>query len=448
MQTDWQIKGKSLMKISVFGLGYVGTVSAACLAAAGHRVIGVDKNETKVELVASGNSPIVEEGVAPLIAKAVSAGVLSATTSVDAAISDAEVSIVCVGTPSQSNGALNLQYISEVCSQIGSALSRADNIHVVVIRSTMLPGSIQNTVIPALESSSQLQVGKDFGLCINPEFLREGSAVSDYYNPPKTVIGEFDTHSGDVVCQLYKNIDAPLIRTSIEIAEMTKYVDNSWHALKVAFANEIGAISKKLGMDSHQLMDIFIQDKKLNISPAYLKPGFAFGGSCLPKDLRAINYLAKINDLDTPILRSVLPSNRVHIDRAIDLLQSGSKKLGFLGLSFKAGTDDLRESPVVEVVERLLGKGFDIKIYDRNVSLAKIVGANREFLLNRIPHISSLLEDNIEDVIEHADNLILGNNDAEFLKIVQDFPKGKRCIDLVRITDDFPDESWYEGIAW
>lgn len=436
------------MKISVFGLGYVGTVSAACLAAAGHRVIGVDKIKTKVDIVASGNSPIVEDGVGPLITKAVAAGVLSATDSVDAAISESDVSIVCVGTPSQSNGALNLQHVAEVCSQIGSALRQAARSHVVVIRSTMLPGSIRNTVMPALEKDSGLRVGKDFGLCINPEFLREGSAVSDYYNPPKTVIGEFDTHSGDVVCELYEGIDAPLIRTSIEIAEMTKYVDNSWHALKVAFANEIGAISKEIGIDSHRLMDIFVQDIKLNISPAYLKPGFAFGGSCLPKDLRAINYLAKSNDLDTPILRSVLPSNRVHIDRAIDLLQSGPKKLGFLGLSFKAGTDDLRESPVVEVVERLLGKGFDIKIYDRNVSLAKIVGANREFLLTHIPHISSLLEDDIEDVIEHADTLILGNNDDEFLKVVQSFPKGKRCIDLVRIAAEMPNEPWYEGIAW
>ena len=297
------------MKISVFGLGYVGTVSAACLAAAGHRVIGVDKSKSKVDLVAAGTSPIIEDGVASLIATAVSGGALSTTASVDAAISESEVSIVCVGTPSQSNGALDLQHISEVCSQIGSALRKMVQFHVVVIRSTMLPGSIRNTVIPALESSSGLRVGKDFGLCINPEFLREGAAVSDYYNPPKTVIGEFDTRSGDIVCKLYENIDAPLIRTSIEIAEMTKYVDNSWHALKVAFGNEIGAISKKLGIDSHKLMDIFIQDKKLNISPVYLTPGFAFGGSCLPKDLRAINYLAKSNDLDTPILRSVLPSN-------------------------------------------------------------------------------------------------------------------------------------------
>ncbi len=436
------------MKISVFGLGYVGTVSAACLAAAGHRVIGVDNNEAKVELVAAGKSPIIEDGVDSLVAEAVSAGVLSATGSVDAAISETDVSIVCVGTPSQTNGALNLQHITEVCSQIGSALKDSARFHVVVIRSTMLPGSIRNTVIPALESTSRLRVGKDIGLCINPEFLREGSAVADYYDPPKTVIGEIDKRSGDIVCHLYEDIDAPLIRTSVEIAEMTKYVDNSWHALKVAFANEIGAISKKIGIDSHPLMDIFVQDKKLNISPVYLKPGFAFGGSCLPKDLRAINYLAKINDLDTPILRSILPSNRVHIDRAINLLQSGSKKLGFLGLSFKAGTDDLRESPVVEVVERMLGKGFDIKIYDRNVSLAKLVGANREFLLNSIPHISSLLEDNIEDVIEHADTLILGNNDPEFVKFAHDIPQGKRCVDLVRIADDLPNESWYEGIAW
>lgn len=436
------------MRISIFGLGYVGTVSAACLAAAGHRVIGVDKNPTKVDLIDNGQSPIVEDGVGPLISEAVSAGNLSATTSVDTAIAESEISIVCVGTPSKSNGALNLDHISEVCSQIGTALKGEDRFHVVVIRSTMLPGSIRDVVIPALENSSGLSIGKDIGLCINPEFLREGAAVSDYYNPPKTVVGEIDMRSGDVVCKLYEDIDAPLVRTSIEIAEMTKYVDNSWHALKVAFANEIGAISKKVGIDSHRLMDIFVQDTKLNISPVYLRPGFAFGGSCLPKDLRAINYLAKSNDLDTPILRSVLPSNRVQIDRAIDILQSGSKTLGFLGLSFKAGTDDLRESPIVEVVERLLGKGFDIKIYDKNVSLAKLVGANREFLLNRIPHISSLLEDNIQDVIDHADTLVLGNNDPEFRRFSQTLPEGKRCVDLVRITDELPGEPWYEGIAW
>jgi len=436
------------MKISVFGLGYVGTVSAVCLAAGGHRIIGIDKNDTKVGLIAEGKSPIVEEGVGPLVSKAVSDGLLTATDDVDAAIADTELSIVCVGTPSQKNGALNLQYISEVCTQIGAALKGTSRYHVVVIRSTMLPGSIRNTVIPALEAASGLRVGKDIGLCINPEFLREGSAVFDYYNPPKTVVGEIDTRSGDMVCQLYEGIDAPLIRTSIEIAEMTKYVDNCWHALKVAFANEVGAISKKLGIDSHSVMEIFVQDKKLNISPAYLKPGFAFGGSCLPKDLRALNYLAKSNDIDTPILRSVLPSNRVHVDRAIDMLQSGPKRLGFLGLSFKAGTDDLRESPVVEVVERLLGKGFDIKIYDRNVSLARLVGANRDFLLHRIPHVSSLLEERIEDVIQHADTVVIANNDPEFKELALNFPPEKRCVDLVRICDDVLDETWYEGVAW
>jgi len=301
------------MRISVFGLGYVGAVTAACLAKAGNRVIGVDPNSTKTDLVGKGHSPIIEDGVGKMISDAVAKGLLSATNDAAAAISDSDISMVCVGTPSKKNGDLDLTYIKRVCEEIGAELARKDTYHVVVVRSTMLPGSTRSVVIPALESSSGKTAGVDFGVCVNPEFLREGSAVFDYYNPPKTVIGEQDSRGGDIVEALYAGLEAPLIREKIEVAEMTKYVDNSWHALKVAFGNEVGSICKAIGIDSHDVMNVFMQDTKLNISTAYLLPGFAFGGSCLPKDLRAINYKAKGLDIDVPVLRSVLPSNRVQI---------------------------------------------------------------------------------------------------------------------------------------
>jgi len=437
------------MKISVFGLGYVGAVTAACLADAGHTVIGVDPNKTKTDLVNSGQAPIIEKDVSQMIKDAVSAGHLTATDDSTLAIRSSDISLVCVGTPSQQNGDLDLQYIERVCEEIGAAISQKDTFHVVVIRSTMLPGSTRSTVIPALERSSGKKAGDSFGVCVNPEFLREGTAVYDYRNPPKTVIGEQDAESGDPMVEIYAHLDAPLIRSSIEVAEMTKYVDNSWHATKVAFGNEVGAICKAVGVDSHDVMNIFMQDQKLNISSAYLLPGFAFGGSCLPKDLRAINYKAKSLDLDVPLLRSVLPSNRVHIDRAIDMVTSvGNKKLSILGLSFKAGTDDLRESPIVEITERLLGKGYDIQIYDENVELARLTGTNRDFLLNHIPHISNLLVNDIDQVLEHGETIIVGNSAAEFAAIIEGMGDDKHIIDLVRISKVLPQERNYDGIAW
>ena len=300
-----------------------------------------------------------------------------------------------------------------------------------------------------LEFFSRKQNDKDFGVCINPEFLREGTAVWDYYNPPKTVIGQQDSRSGSIAASLYDGLTAPLLHTTIEVAEMIKYVDNSWHALKVAFGNEIGAICKAVGVDSHAVMDVFVQDRKLNISDTYLRPGFAFGGSCLPKDLRAINYRAKSLDIDVPLLRSVLPSNRVHIDRAIDMVTSaGGKKVSILGLSFKAGTDDLRESPVLEVAERLLGKGFDLRIFDRNVELAKLMGANRDYLLNHIPHISNLLSDDLEKVLNHGDTIIIGNMSPDFAAAIRNLDTSKHIVDLVRISESPPDSDHYNGIAW
>ena len=437
------------MRISVFGLGYVGAVTAACLAKAGYKVIGVDPNPTKTDLVGNGHSPIIEEGVENMISDAVTNGLLSATNEVAAAISDSDISMICVGTPSQKNGDLDLTYIKRVCEEIGAELARKDEYHVVVVRSTMLPGSTRSVVIPALERSSGKTAGVDFGVCTNPEFLREGSAVFDYYNPPKTVIGEQDSRGGDMVEALYAGIDAPVFREKIEVAEMIKYVDNSWHALKVAFGNEIGSICKAIGIDSHDVMNVFMQDTKLNISTNYLLPGFAFGGSCLPKDLRAINYKAKGLDIDVPVLRSVLPSNRVQIDRALEMIRAkGSKKLSILGLSFKAGTDDLRESPIVEITERLLGKGYDIQIFDRNVELARLTGTNKDFLLNAIPHISNLLVDDIQSVIQHGDIIVIGNASPEFPDALSDIDANKHLIDLVRIPEELASRGNYDGIAW
>jgi GDP-mannose 6-dehydrogenase len=350
------------MKISVFGLGYVGAVSVGCLAKDGHSVIGVDPNETKVDLINAGQSPIVEAEIGDIVATSVASGLLTATMEPASAVHETELSLVCVGTPSNTNGSLDLRYVRAVCKDIGAALAAKSDRHTVVIRSTMLPGSMREVVIPFLEEHSGKRAGTDFGVCNNPEFLREGSAVYDYYNPPKTIIGELAAGDGDLLGTLYASLPAPLIRVSVDTAEMVKYVDNAWHALKVGFANEIGNLCKEMHLDGQQVMSIFCQDKKLNLSSYYLKPGFAFGGSCLPKDLRALNYKAGRLDLSVPILSSILPSNAVQIQRAFDtVLAKGSKRVGVLGFSFKAGTDDLRESPIVELIERLLGKGFDVR---------------------------------------------------------------------------------------
>ncbi len=368
-------------------------------------MIGVDPVQTKVDIINRGQSPIIEAEIGDIIAASVRAKRLRATTSVAEAVRDTDLSFVCVGTPSQTNGNLDFRYIRRVCEEIGQSLKNKSTRHTVVIRSTILPGTMRNIVIPILEENSGKKAGADFGVCNNPEFLREGSAVKDFHQPPKTVIGEIDKASGDTLASIYTKLDAPLIRTDVETAEMVKYVDNSWHALKIGFANEIGNLCKAFGIDAHAVMKIFCEDKKLNISPAYLLPGFAFGGSCLPKDLRALGYQAKVHDLQLPILNSILPSNEMQIARGLQLIMDkGQRKVGILGFSFKAGTDDLRESPVIEVIERLLGKGYELRIYDKNVNLASLVGANRDFILNRIPHISKLMVDGIDAVLDHAAN--------------------------------------------
>ena len=438
------------MKIAVFGLGYVGVVSAACLARDGHSVVGVDPNALKVELLRQSKSPIVEPGLEELIAAAVTAGRLVAGADPAAAVTQSEVLIVCVGTPGQPNGSLDLGFVRRVVQQIGEQLARASAYKVVVIRSTLLPGSMQNVVIPILEEASRLRAGKDFGVCINPEFLREGSAIYDYDHPPKTVIGAADERATALVRELYAALSAPLILTDLRTAEMVKYIDNSWHALKVTFANEVGRLCKAMGVDSRLAMRLFCMDTKLNISSTYLRPGFAFGGSCLPKDVRALAYQGRLLDVDTPVLSSILASNQLHIAHALAMIRAtGRRRVGLLGLSFKEGTDDLRESPVVTLAEQLIGKGYELAVYDRNVRLASLTGANREYILNQIPHIGRLMVDRPEQLLEQSDVVVIAS--AEFAPLLEQLPKGKSVIDLVGSWNSSADAARpesYAGIAW
>lgn len=436
-------------RLSIFGLGYVGCVSAACFAKAGHQVIGVDVNPVKIEIINTGKSPIVEEGIAELIGDVVKSGRLRATTDSRQAILDSDLSLVCVGTPSNPNGSLDLRHVEQVCREIGLALRTKAERHTVVIRSTMLPGTVEDRVIPALEETSGKKAVRDFGICINPEFLREGSSLKDFDAPPFTLIGADDDATALAVRELYTKIEAPVFVTSLKTAEMVKYVCNCFHALKVTFANEVGNICKALEIDSHEVMRIFCQDTKLNLSSYYLKPGFAFGGSCLPKDLRAINYKAKELDIEVPVLSAILPSNRQQIERAVNLvLRTGKKKVGVLGFSFKAGTDDLRESPMVILIETLIGKGLELAIYDRDVSLAKLFGANKDYIQREIPHISKLMRESVEGVLNDSEVVIIGNKGEEFCSITNQLSNNQQLIDLVRLFDGKTSDGAYEGICW
>jgi GDP-mannose 6-dehydrogenase len=379
----------------------------------------------------------------------VSSGRLNATSDGEKAVADTEISLICVGTPSLENGNLNISTVKHVCREIGTAMTKKKGKHFVVIRSTVLPGTLYNLIIPTLEKAVGGVVGERFGLAHNPEFLREGAALNDFRHPPKTVIGATDTETGSRTAALYARIDAPLFLTSIEVSEMVKYVANVWHATKICFANEIGNICKAQQVDSHAVMDIFAQDKKLNISAAYLKPGFAFGGSCLPKDTRALAYRAKELDLDLPLIGSILPSNQQQIERAIRIITARQKKrISVLGFSFKAGTDDLRESPIVELIERLIGKGYDLRLYDLNVSLAALVGTNRDYILNVIPHISNLLVETIDAALEHAELVVIGNHAPEFEKVPKLLRAEQLLIDLVRLKNSSHLGECYEGINW
>ncbi len=438
-----------MSNISIFGLGYVGAVSLACLADNGHRLIGVDVNPLKANIINEGRSPIIEAGLNELMKKGVDSGSIRAIMDSREAVHSTELSIICVGTPSNSNGSLDLNYVEKVAQEIGRALADKKEYHVVILRSTVLPGTTEELLIPTLEQASGKKCGVDFGVCFNPEFLREGTSIKDFYNPPFTVIGAEDGKVAEVVQDLYGALEAPLRVTSIRVAEMIKYTCNTFHALKVTFANEIGNICKESGIDSHKVMEIFCLDTKLNLSPYYLKPGFAFGGSCLPKDLRALTYLSRHYDLNLPVLESILPSNERQVDRAYRLVtQAGSKKVGVLGFSFKAGTDDLRESPIVELIERLIGKGYEIQVYDRNVSLANLHGANRAYIEKEIPHIAQLMCDTVETVIDGSDVIVIGNNSPEFQNIQTRYNGRHVTIDLVRIAGEKTSTEQYQGICW
>jgi GDP-mannose 6-dehydrogenase len=438
------------MNVSVFGLGYVGSVSAACFAEDGHTVVGVDVNPGKIGSLNAGRSPIVEKGLDDLIRDNVANGRLRATTNTAEAVRDSDISLICVGTPSRKNGSLDLAYLERVAEQVGEALKDKASYHVVVVRSTVLPGTTHEVVIPALERTSGKKYGTGFGVTVNPEFLREGTAIHDFRHPPLTLVGHNYTSDAEPTKALYGRVDAPIETTTIRTAEMMKYASNTWHALKVSFANEIGNVCKRVGIDSHEVMNIFCKDEKLNLSSYYMKPGFAFGGSCLPKDVRALQYRAKEVDVDMPVIESILGSNRLQIEHAIDMVvQSGHKRVGLLGFSFKAGTDDLRESPIVILAEALLGKGYALKIYDRNVSLARLVGANREYIEHQIPHLSSLLCETVDEVIDASDVIVVGNAAPEFAEAVTRCRPEQTVIDLVRLPIDRAEvAARYEGICW
>lgn len=438
------------MRVSVFGLGYVGAVSCGCFANDGFEVIGVDVSPTKVAMMNEGRSPIVEERIGDLLATAVRDGRLRATTDVADAVLGSDLSVVSVGTPGSANGRISLDAVGRVSTQIGEAIARKRGRHLVVVRSTVLPGSVRGTVVPALERASGRTLGDDLGVCFNPEFLREGSSVEDHYNPPYTLIGSWNAKDGEQAASLYTKVAAPIHHVSVETAEMVKYACNAFHALKITFANEVGMLAQACQVDSRAVMSLVCADTKLNISPKYLMPGFAFGGSCLPKDLRALLYRAREADVELPMTRSILTSNRHQIDRAIETVVALKKRrVSLLGISFKAGTDDLRESPLVTLAEALIGKGLDVRIYDSEVSLARLVGANKEYIEREIPHIASLLVNDLEAVIAHGEILIVGNGAAAFRTLSAHCRQGQVVFDLAGIPGlkDTPGIE-YRGVTW
>jgi len=436
------------MNISVFGLGYVGAVSCGCLAKEGHRVIGVDVNQKKVDLINNKTAPILEKDLDTLIRVAVEKGLLQATTDTLSAIEGSELSIICVGTPSMINGNINLSYIFNVCEEIGNALKNKKSFHSVVIRSTVSPGTLQNCV-QIIEDISGKTHNKDFGLANNPEFLREGAAIHDYFNPPYIIIGSHCEQSVRQLKEMYSTIDCPVYVLKPEESEMIKYANNNFHALKITFANEIGNICKSLGIDSHVVMDIVAKDTKLNLSPYYLKPGFAFGGSCLPKDVRGLIYNARMRDIKTPMLSSLLESNDCQVQHGMNLvLQTGKKKIGVLGIAFKPGTDDLRESPLISLIEQLIGKGFELALYDSNVILSNLTGKNKEYISAHLPHVSKLLKQSIAEVLSTSEVLVIGTKDAEFANIFEKVSPSQVIIDLVRLDKSRTTKENYVGICW
>jgi GDP-mannose 6-dehydrogenase len=419
-------------RVGVFGVGYVGSVMAACLASAGHDVTGVDTNAAKVESLNEGHCLIIEPGLEEIIAAEHQTGRLRATSNALEAVRNTDISFVCVGTPSLRAGKLDLTSVERVCEEIGAGLAATERWHTVVIRSTVLPGTIESVVIPTLERTSGKKVQTDFAVCANPEFMREGTAVEDFFHPPVTVIGAPDSRWLVPLRDIYGFIPGRVFETSIRTAEMVKYACNAYHALKIDFANEIGSLSRELGIDPYEVMTVVCADTKLNISPAYLKPGFAFGGSCLPKDVGALVHYARHLDLTLPLLQSILPSNQAHIDRALEsVLACGKKRVGLLGLSFKSGTDDLRESPALQLIKRLLGDGCQVLVYDRSVSQSFIQGVNRHFAESEIPHIFSLIRPTMDEVVRESEVIVIGNNDSEHKRVLDLVADGQYIIDLV-----------------
>jgi GDP-mannose 6-dehydrogenase len=435
------------MNISIFGLGYVGCVSLGCLAKSGHHVTGVDISVTKVEQINSGKATIIEKEIDIIIAEQYAAGSINATTDNNKAVAESEISIVAVGTPNTDKGHLNLQFIFKVAENIGEALKLKDTFHIIVIRSTILPGTCDKFADIVEKISGKVR-NVDFAMVDNPEFLREGTAVHDYFNPPLTLIGSDNKAAAEKVAGLYRHLPAEVIMTNLKVAEIMKYVDNTYHALKISFGNEVGNICTEMGIDSHEVMDIFCRDKQLNISPYYFKPGFAYGGSCLPKDLKGFQTLAHDLYVDVPVIDSIDKTNEIQIQRAIKtIFKHWNKKLGFLGLSFKAGTDDLRNSPAVTVIEALLGKGCDIKIYDKNINLSVLTGTNKEYINARIPHLATLLINNAASLIENCNIIIINTKEPEFFDLVKDI-QDKIIIDFVRLDESLLSKKGYIGINW
>lgn len=438
------------LSISVFGMGYVGSVSAACFAHVGHKVTGVDVSPAKVEMMAAGRSPIIEARMSELVEEGHRSGMLHATTDAAEAVRNSEISFVCVGTPSLRSGKLDLGYVERVVHEIGIALQKKNSYHVIVLRSTVLPGTTESLVIPTLEKASGRRAGVDFAVCYNPEFMREGSAVADFLQPPYTVLGAQEPKHLILARQLYSTISSPVFETSIAVAEMVKYVCNAFHAVKIGFANEVGSLCKSLGVDAEAVTKIYTADTKLNISPAYLSPGFAFGGSCLPKDLRALGHRAKELDLALPLLESVLPSNAQHIDRAVEaVLRTNKRKIAFLGLSFKPGTDDLRESPQVQMIKRLLGEGCQVRVWDRDVSLGRLAGSNRQYIEEVIPHIGSLLSADVEDVVRSGEVVVIATK-VDKDQLSRCLARDQIVIDLINLASASRPASAasYQGICW
>lgn len=439
------------MKVSVFGLGYVGAVSCGCLPELGHQVIGVDTNALKVRMINDGQSPVVEEGINELIQAAVNRGRLRATDSVEDAVLGSEVSLISVATPSNANFSPNLSAVDAVVRSIGQVLHRKAAPHVVVLRSTIPPGTTEQRIAPILQQSSGRRIGEDLSLVFNPEFLREGSSVKDFHQPPQTVIGSMDEAGYLALEQMYAGLPGAFVRTSTQVAESVKYLCNVFHALKIVFANEAGSVLKAYGMDSREVLKIFCQDTQLNISAAYMRPGFAFGGSCLPKEVKGFVTLARERDVQIPALGGLLESNEMHIKRAYDLIaRDGRKRVAFFGLAFKPGTDDMRDSPLVALAERLLGKGFEIAIFDRFVKLSRLLGKNKEFIEREIPHLERLLRDDPHAVLHDAEVIVVGHADAHARQVISGHAAGRRIVDLSGYADlrDASSASAYEGICW